>query len=766
MSGRHFKAVDRALVGDNRPGVRPGDQDELFGTATLSPDGPAEVRTYRTFTVTYTVGKLGIDDTGGIRLAWRWITDAGVPQMTGPKAPNYVTASSNGEGRLNLRFDNSGFRPFTGVLTVTQRGGYLRPGEQIEITLGDTSAGSPGMLTQTFIEGGRDFVVMADIQATGNFQELPGPRLYVPMVAGPVARWLAVLPTLRRPGEVFHLGIKAEDRWGNPSDRGTGRLTLHPSQPIDGLPETIDFPRGEAAITLEGLSVAEPGTVTVEVRRDGESVAHTGPLTIEDGPHSGYWADLHGQSGETVGTNTIEHYFDFARNRSFLDAAAHQGNDFQITPTFWKRLNALTAELDQPGRFTVFPGYEWSGNTAVGGDHNVYFRTEGRPIRRCSHALLEDRSEIATDAHTLTDLFRALREAGEDAVMYAHVGGRYADIFYDHDPVLETAVELHSAWGTFEWILTDGFPIGRRVGVVCNSDGHKGRPGSSHPGASIFGAYGGLTCFLTTENARDAIFEAMRRRHHYGTTGARIYLDVRASLASDSTLFHRNPDAVPDTSTETVRTAMMGDIVRTADPTATFDIRVKTPGGIHRLELRRGTEVLETVYSFGEAELGHRIRVLCHGAEYRGRGRNTFWHGRARLSDAEITRMERINHFNLERPMDQDGVDGVIWESVTTGNFSGFDIWVDRLAGALELATNRGTLTVDLATLGQDPVTLEAGGLERRMTVCRLPDEPLPREIEISRTVPLAESGDSPLWFSLYTEDGHQAWPSPIYMIR
>ena len=26
-------------------------------------------------------------------------------------------------------------------------------------------------------------------------------------------------------------------------------------------------------------------------------------------------------------------------------------------------------------------------------------------------------------------------------------------------------MEIHSAWGTFEWLLTDGFPLGHRSGV-------------------------------------------------------------------------------------------------------------------------------------------------------------------------------------------------------------------------------------------------------------------------------------------------------------
>ena len=49
-----------------------------------------------------------------------------------------------------------------------------------------------------------------------------------------------------------------------------------------------------------------------------------------DGPVAGFWGDLHGQTGETVGVNSIESYFDFARNLAFLDVTSHQGNDFQI----------------------------------------------------------------------------------------------------------------------------------------------------------------------------------------------------------------------------------------------------------------------------------------------------------------------------------------------------------------------------------------------------------------------------------------------------
>ena len=47
-----------------------------------------------------------------------------------------------------------------------------------------------------------------------------------------------------------------------------------------------------------------------------------------------------------------------------------------------------------------------------------------------------------------------------------------------YDAKLEPSVEVHSSWGTFEWILNDAFDCGYKIGIVASSDGHKGRPGS------------------------------------------------------------------------------------------------------------------------------------------------------------------------------------------------------------------------------------------------------------------------------------------------
>ncbi|MGI9318691.1 MAG: DUF3604 domain-containing protein, partial [bacterium] len=559
------KVVDPLLVGDVWPAASPGSEScedpTLYGHVSLSPRGDFEARSTQTFTLTYTVGRYGIDDTGSIRVVFRFFGDWGDLQTEDPTAHNYVTANCSTDSKLSVIYAKTGHqRPWFRSLTVRLHGGYLKEGDTITIVFGDISDGSPGMKMQSFCESGFEFKVLADVCATGHYVPL-AETPYVSIVPGPPHIWKAVLPTLRQPGEPFQFGLKAEDKWGNPTPLASGSFRLESDLPIEGLPNQIDYPSGERSLVIEGLKVNQPGSGYVRAFDSENSlVAEAGPLVIGDG-YSGYWGDLHGQSGESIGLTTARQYFDFARNKSFLDVTSHQANDFQVNNAFWSYLNELTEEFHEDDRFVVFPGYEWSGNTAVGGDRNVFYRHEGRSIRRSSHALLSDRSDLNTDATTAKDLFDVLQD--EDCVVYAHVGGRYADIAQAHDGRLETAMEIHSAWGTFEWLLTDGFPLGHRSGVVCNSDGHKGRPGASYPGVSVFGAYGGLTCFLTDSLSRDSIFECLRRRHHYATTGCRMHMEVNAHFDSPAMLFERDPNVFDEaTSTETT-SVMMGDIVAT-----------------------------------------------------------------------------------------------------------------------------------------------------------------------------------------------------------
>ncbi len=740
---------------------------ERLGRVALSPSGKFEAGSYESFTLIFTAGDFGIDESGSIKLLLRLASDVGRPQFDDPAASNYVTVETEADVNLECSYDAyATTRPWTKTLHIKVSGGHLSPGDTVTIRFGDTREGSPGWRLQTFCEKKFEFRTTIDAFSTHEWAILPdSPSIEI--VPGPPHLWKAVLPTLRRVGERFRFGIKAEDAMGNPSDQVDQTVALSASAPISGLPETATIKPGEKTLVVDGLSVAEPGTFTVQVRDvDGELLSTSNPLRIErDAPLVAYWGDLHAQSEETVGTNSAREYFEFGRDYAFLDVCSHQANDFQIQQEFWAELNRLTAELNEPGRFVTLPGYEWSGNPAVGGDRNVYFREEGRPIRRCSHALVDDLSDVDIDCPTASDLFESLIAAKEDVVCYAHCGGRPADIKYAHDGRLEHSVEVHSGHGSFEWILNDAFEMGYRVGVVCNSDGHRGRIGAYYPGASHF-VTGGLTCFLLPELSRNAVFEGIRSRHHFGTTGTRMFLDVATHFASPATIYGDDPALGPATGQASSR-AMMGDIVQTEEDEVDLVVDIAGGAALERVEIRNGLDTLETIHPYTAADLGARIRVVWQGAEHRGRRRHTTWDGDAKFKGNSILRTQAINFWNPYRTLERRGEDGLAWQSFTSGSFAGFDAWLAEAgAGTLLLHTPLLDFEIPAQEIGLEAKIFDCGGLDRKVTVQRMPDEASTNEMRVERHITLRESGDNPLYVCVTQEDGHQAWSSPIYVFR
>jgi len=739
---------------------------ERMGHATVSPEGSFEAGSYHEFTVTYTAGYFGIDDTGSIKVVHRFASDMGRPQFDDPAAPNYTTVEATNGAILHVEYDmKRNIRPWDKTLYIKVVRGFLREGDQIIIRFGDRRQGSPGIRLQTFVEHSFEFRVLVDAIAVYNYVELPEQPTIV-IIPGPPALYKGIIPTQRRQGQTFKLRLKGEDRWGNPSDQCDGRFSLKSSSPVLGLPESVIFTRGAFSVTIDGLSITETGDITIDlVDGEGQTICSTNPMRVtEQADLLPYWGDLHGQSEETIGTNSARDFYKFARDKAFLDACVHQGNDFQITTEFWEHLNELSLEFTEDDNFIVFPGWEWSGNTGLGGDRNVLHMHEGKQIHRSSHALVDNLSDIDTDATSADDLFEALK--GEDCTVFAHIGGRYADIKISHDARLEKSVEVHSAWGTFEWLITDAFEQGYRVGIVSNSDGHKGRPGASHPGSTKFGAYGGLTCMLAPSFSRAGFMEALKKRHHYGTTGSRVVLDTRIICDNPAELFSDDPN-LGDVTSEITNEAMMGDILRCGNNEVMFKIDVHGPSPIERIDIRNGLETLEVYRPYREEELGRRIRVLWEGSEYRGRGRETIWDGYAELSGNSFESLTPINRYNPDKKFDQTAPGRIEWAALTTGGFGGFDaVLEDSQQGTLNIDTALVKQEINIQDIGRDELVFENGGIERRIRVFRLPDINSHCAIKLERKIKLLEHRDNALYVRVTFEDGHYAWSSPIYLFR
>jgi hypothetical protein len=603
------------------------------------------------------------------------------------------------------------------VLFFKIRGGFLNRGEKIIVIFGDTVCGSPGRQMQTFCVDRFEFKTLVDTIATYQFKELSSsPALRV--VPGDPVQAVCIAPSQVTINQAFTTYLKLDDRWGNPIDRS--KKMTHPGWEAAGAQTLI------AADEKTNLS------------------AQSNPIDVlrEDTPLVPFWADFHGQSEETVGSNSIEDYFAFARDYGLLDIAAHQGNDFQVTDEFWGKINQITNEFYDPSLFVTFPGYEWSGNTPLGGDRNVYLASEGGQITRSSTELLPGSFSAYRNSPTATELFENLsQQDGPKPFVFAHVGGRYANISM-HDP----AAEVHSAWGTFEWLVEEALQRGYRVGICANSDGHKCRPGASYPGASSFGSLGGLTCVLTHELDRQSVFEALTARHFYATTGNRPLVEVKLM-------------------TDDARSAIMGDLIEIGGGTPHLYVRVVGTAPIESVEVRNGLQAVKTLRPYGVKDLGRRVKIVWSGAEVRGRDRMVWWDGGLRVQGNAISDAIPVNSWNANQLL-KIGSHQLAWKSITTGGVTGVILTLEKSnVGSLEIDTLQHHITCEIASVALEPRIWERGGLQKEIGIYRLPDQQC--SCEFSSTLPLTEfhEGDNPIYIRMTQEDGHMAWTSPIYLV-
>lgn len=258
--------------------------------------------------------------------------------------------------------------------------------------------------------------------------------------------------------------------------------------------------------------------------------------------------------------------------------------------------------------------------------------------------------------------------------------------------------------------------------------------------------------------------EALRKRHHYGTTGSRVILDTRALFDQPAELFSDDADPAGTTSSK-VNEAMMGDILRSAEKTVSFKIDVRGPSPIERIDIRNGLQTLEVYRPYSEEDLGRRIRVLWEGSEYRGRGRETIWDGHAELDGNAFENIIPVNRYNPDKRFDQTAPGRLEWEALTTGGFGGFDaVLSDPMAGTLKIDTALVKEEIAIKDIGRDELVFANGGIDRRIRIFRLPDENPHYAVNIQRHIELADDRDNALYVRVTHEDGHFVWSSPIYI--
>jgi hypothetical protein len=730
------------------------DETRHLGAVMLTPAAPVVAGSRGTWTLTYTAGALGLDDGAALLVAVRQIADWGPPQTSDPAGANYVRATTSADATLQVAYSPRAFlRPWRQGLVVTVTDGHLAPGDTITLVLGDRTGGGPGLLMQTFPERHFAFRVLVDCFGSGAYRPLATqPTLTI--VAGPAVRLVAVGPATAPTGAPTGLLVRALDRWGNPAPSYRGTVTVA-GPPGATLPAPYTFQAAEGGgHRFAGLVFATPATYRLTVADASAGFTATAnPCLCHDAaapaPLALYWGDPHGQSEETVGTGDVAAYWAYLRDVAGVDFGAHCGNDFQITTAFYARLRALVQHYHAPGRFIPFLAYEWSGNHAAGGDHNVYFLHDDparSPLHRSSHWQVADQSDLATDRYPIAALRDEFR-GRDDVLLLPHVGGRRANLATVDDVGQSPLIEIASVHGRFPWFARDALELGLRVGFIAGSDDHTGRPGAAPPTNRDLVCWGGLTGVYAPALTRAALWAALRQRHCYGTTGARIIVAVDADG-------HQ-----------------LGDVYTTASAPR-FTVRVAGTAPIERIELRRGWDVLAAYDAlsapppgWAEPTTRARLRVTWSGAETKNRRKVTTWDGGLTLSGGRILAATPYHLAHPREHLTLADAQRVTWCSQTSGDEDGvtLDLALSR-AAVLHLATPVLGQAFPLRAIGAAPLVVPVGGADRQVTLRWVQAAPGPLDVTWLATDPAPLAGEQAYWVWLAQADGEWAWSSPLFV--
>ncbi len=673
---------------------------------------------------------------------------SGSPSAASPTGPRRSLAirkprttsryTPHARSRSHPAFALGGIRPWTKTITVGVTSGALARGDRVRIVLGDTLSGGPGMRAQTYPQSFFHFKLQIDPFGTGLYEHVAD--LGFPIIGGTATQLVSVAPSDVVAGEQSWLQIRALDAWGNPDPNYLGTMRFSGDVP-DGAPSSFTFSEQDAGVhRFENLRYQGSGVLRVTVTDDSGISATSNPIRCHDEApsHRSYWADLHGQTEETVGTGSIDEYFRYARDVAAVDATAHSGNDFQITAEVYRQLRENAERFYDPGRFVTFHGYEWSGNTPAGGDHNVYYLGDG-PIRRSSHTEVDDKRDVETDCYPIDRLYTA--NAGrDDVIITPHIGGRRASLDY-HDATLEPAIEIASQWGRFEWFAREALKRGMRVAFIGGSDDHSGRPGWSASTLAHHGVRGGLTAYLARALTREGIWEALKARRCYGTSGPRILLDV------------------------TVDGHPMGSEPKLSG-TPEIAVRAFGTAPIDTIELRRGQETVYTHSSMPKPQPGEpwRVRVAWRGARNRDRTRDLDWTGGLTVWNGRITSVE---NYAIDNP--RDGVIDwdaarVSWRSHTCGDWDGVIVELDGDDDTrLEFDSPTMRFSSTLSDLTDGPIEHPGPGLEQQVVVRRLARRSGPNDVSFTWRDESPVDGLNPYWIWLTQSDGELAWSTPVY---
>lgn len=313
-----------------------------------------------------------------------------------------------------------------------------------------------------------------------------------------------------------------------------------------------------------------------------------------------FFGDLHEHTAVSVcnrlGDQSIDESYQHMRDLAHHDFACATDHGYNINPYLWSYTAKLARTNEDPGRFLTFLAEEWTSTFEEYSEKHPYGFYGHRNLIFADPYF--PRWFNARNRQTPAQVWEELRKLNANFVQIPHQIADTGNVPTDWDYTDQRAqpvAEIFQTRGSYEYqgaprmaaratpkpgyFLQDAWARGIVIGVIASPD---------HGGGY------GKACVFAPELTREAILDGLRARRCYGTTAAKIFLDVRV----DGHLMGEKLDAP-------------------AAESVTVEILARCPGDIQRIEVCRNNRFIYTTSPKGrQAKLTFIDRQPLPGRSY------------------------------------------------------------------------------------------------------------------------------------------------------
>jgi len=464
--------------------------------------------------------------------------------VTGPSYTRQLQADDpTGEHYISVESEPAKFEIEIRRRTLHCPEGIVRHGRHIIATIVDGEIPAGQAVHIRYLNTFAPYVSETETIWLRAKDESPDPLPTVSVTPGEAETLRVIAPSCVEPGKQFEVLIVSLDEFDNCSSTSYE----------DEVLSVNDGPVLNGGLTFTGSARVEVKLKDAGVHRLKFRDVLSNPIRVEKKVRPIYWGDIHihtkishdGQGNDPYG---------YARHVSGLDFAATADHCQSTGPLGYAQQLDWARAANAPGKFAAILGDERNpGDFSTDeirnrGHYNVYFRDVEAFLKYAARPVDAAFVNMLAAGAPQIDPGEAMFVPHHTGIAWGTEGPKGA-VIHANDRLagmnLRPVIEIYSHHGQSEYyapqhVLSyefnrmrnperrtntscpgpyyaqDYWMAGKRMGVIASSDEHSGQGGRRH---------GGITAVWAEELTSPAIFDAIRNRKCYATTGERILLD-------------------------------------------------------------------------------------------------------------------------------------------------------------------------------------------------------------------------------------------------